>query len=102
MKKHTFYSLVYGGKNGPIIKKWDGYTDGRYNYYKNEYSKWYAIEPTTGLSVINYRNTRKECEIAANAPGIIEKVKNAIKTDMQLRFNNLVAEAMAEELQKCS
>ena len=97
MKKHTFYSLFHGNNEKPIAKKWDGYTDGTYNYYKNEFGKWYAIEPTTGMSVINYRNTRKECSDAANVPELLEKVKKAITPELQMRFNNLVA-----DLEKCS
>lgn len=102
MKKHTFYSLVLGTNFKPVAKKWDGFTDGQYNYYKNEYNKWFAIEPLTGLSVINSRNTRKECEQLANAPEMLQKVKEKITNDMQLRFNELVTDAQAEELKKCS
>lgn len=102
MKKYTFYSLVLGNNKKPVAKKWDGFTDGKYNYYKNEYNKWFAIEPTTGLSIINSRNTRKECVNAAHVPGMLEKVKEKITLDLQLRFNNLVSEAMAEEIEKCS
>ena len=102
MKKHTFYSLILGTNHKPVAKKWDGFTDGKYNYYKNEYNKWYAIEPTTGLSVINSRNTRKECEAAANTPEMLQKVKDKITNDMQMRFDMLVTEAQAEEMKKCS
>jgi hypothetical protein len=102
MKKYTFYSLIYNGKNGAMAKKWDGFTDGNYNYYKNEFSKWYAIEPTTGLSVINSRNTRKDCEVAANTPEMLENVQKRITKAMQDRFNKLVQEALIKELEKCS
>ena len=102
MKKHTFYSLVLGTNHKPIAKKWNGFTDGKYNYYKNEYNKWYAIEPTTGLSVINSRNTRKDCEQLANTPEMLEKVKDKITEEMQMRFDKCVTESIAEELEKCS
>ena len=92
MKKHSFYSLVLDNNFKPVAKKWDGFTDGKYNYYKNEYNKWYAIEPTTGLSVINSRNTRKECEQLANAPETLEKVKNAITIDKINKFIEYVSE----------
>ena len=102
MKKHTFYSLLMNGYKKEYAQKWNGYTDGTFNYYKNEFGYWYAIEPTTGMSVINYRSTRKECENAAHAPGFLEKVQNALTTDLQERFKKLVEIAEKEELQKCS
>lgn len=92
MKKHTFYSLVLGTNFKPVAKKWDGFTDGKYNYYKNEYKKWFAIEPLTGLSVINSRNTRKECEQAANTPEMLKKVKNAITLEKINEFIKYVSE----------
>lgn len=94
MKKHTFYSLVMGEHGKPVAKEWNGFTDGIYNYYKNEYNKWFAIEPTTGLSVVYGRNTRKECANIAHVPGMLEKVKERITTDLQTRFNSLVTEEM--------
>lgn len=96
MKKCTFYSLIYNGKNGAMAKKWDGFTDGTYNYYKNENNKWFAIEPSTGLSVVYARNTRKECEQSANTPEMLQKVKDKITGAMQDRFNNLVEGAMKQ------
>lgn len=99
MKKHTFYILIMRHNKIQAIKQ-DGFTDGTYHYYKNEFKKWYAIEPTTGLSVINSRNTRKDCETAANAPEMLEKVKEKITKYMQIRFDKLVQEAQAEELKK--
>jgi hypothetical protein len=93
MKKHVFYSLIMQN-NKIIAKQWFGYTCGRFNYYKNEWGKWEAIEPTTGLSVTYSRNTRKECEQAANTPEMLEKVKNAVTEELQERFNKIIWEQM--------
>jgi hypothetical protein len=75
-----------------IAKQWFGYTDGKFNYYKNEWGKWSPIEPSTGLSVTFPRNTLKECKQAANAPELLEKVKNAITPELQQRFEKIIFE----------
>lgn len=100
MKKHTFYSIVKFDKIKAI--KWTGWTDGTFNYYKDKFGKWYTIEPTTGLSTGYPHNTRQQASEHVHTPEMMEKIKTAIKTDLQERFNKLVQEAQAEELQKCS
>ena len=64
MKKSTFYSLVME-KNNIIAKKQDGYNDEYFSYYCRTYNNgtktWFAIEPSTGLSVAT-ASTRKEAQ----------------------------------------
>ena len=64
MKKHTFYSLVMGNNFRPVAKKWDGFTDGKYNYYKNEetsisqevgYRRFICITTHIDLEESNYK-----------------------------------------------
>ena len=73
MKKCKFYSLVNGTNNKPIAKRWEGYTDGIFNYYKNEYNTWYCIEPSTGLSIGNDR-IRKNLYERVNTPKMFKMV----------------------------
>ena len=89
MKKCTFYSLVMGENNKPIAKKWDGYTDNIFNYYKNEYNQWYAIEKSTGLSV-GYDNTRKNLISKVTTNEHLQKVRDKITQDLIDRFTSLV------------
>ena len=49
MKKCVFYSLVQSS-NKLIAQQWQGWTDGKYNYYKNG-GMWFCIEPNCGLSI---------------------------------------------------
>lgn len=79
--------------------KHEGYTDGTYNYYKSENycNTWYAVEPSTGLSVAN-APTRKEA--ATQAHKIIEKVKERINNMQEAieRFTRCRAEAKTTEI----
>lgn len=100
MKKHTFYSIVKFDKIKAV--KWSGYTDGTFNYYKDKFNKWHTIEPTTGLSTGYPHNTRQQAIEHAHGPEMMEKIKKAIKTDLQEQFEKLVKIAENEELQKCS
>lgn len=93
MKKHTFYSLVLGANNKPVAQKWNGYTDNIFNYYRDNSGRWYAIEPTTGLSVLS-ADTRKAAQMRASTTAMFEQIKNALKPEMQERFKNALAEVI--------
>ena len=95
MKKCKFYSLVMGKQHKPIAKQWDGYTDIYFNYYKNEFGQWFAIEPSTGLSVVQ-ANTRKEAQYKATMPTMFKKINEKITQEMIFNFKNLVLEAEME------
>ena len=67
MKKADFYTMVReNGKN--IAKQQNGYTDGNFNYYKNQYGTWHAIHPENGLSVCT-DTTRKAAAARAGTMG---------------------------------
>ena len=67
MKKTVFYSMVR--ENGAnIAKRQDGYTDGKFFYYKNKYGTWHAIHPENGLSVCT-DTTRKAAAARAGTMG---------------------------------
>lgn len=92
MKKHIFYSLIYSQeKGGAIAQKQDGYTDIYFNYYKFK-NIWYAIEPSTGLSVAT-GNTRKEAQRKAMAPAMLRKINEHINQDKITTFQDLVTAA---------
>lgn len=92
MKKCNFYSLVMGEQGQPVAKEWSGYTDIYFNYYKNEFGQWFAIEPSTGLSVTQ-ANTRKEAQKRATAPEMLRKINDKINQEMIQRFFELKTEA---------
>ena len=63
MKKKSFFSIHRPDHNPTQAVLHEGYTDGRFNYYKG-CAGWVAVCPEIGLSVANAK-TRKECvEIA--------------------------------------
>ena len=76
MKKTNFYSMVREeGQN--IAKLQAGYTDGTYNYYKND-SSWHVIHPSNGLSIC-CGNTRKAAAEKAHEPRMIERIAKALE-----------------------
>ena len=51
MKKITFYTRkLIGGRPCAVLV--EGYADGVFSYYKDEYGRWFAVIPTVGLSPI--------------------------------------------------
>ena len=75
MKKTVFYSMVHeNGKS--IAKRQNGYTDGKYNYYKNQWGTWFVIHPENGLSVCA-DSTRKAA--AARAVALADRIAAAIE-----------------------
>lgn len=95
MKKCNFYSLI--GQNGKItVKPWEGYTDGIFNYYKNEYNTWYCIEPSTGLSIGSDR-VRKNLYNRVNTPNMYKMVNEKITQEMIFRFKDKILEYEMEK-----
>lgn len=92
MKKCKFYSVIAGANGAPVAKLWEGWTDIYFNYYKNEFGQWFAIEPSTGLSVTQ-AHTRKEAQKRATAPEILRKINEAVTQDKIQRFFELKTEA---------
>ena len=84
MKKIEFYTRIGNNKNG--VELVNGYTDGKYNYYK-KYNTWYAIVPNCGLS-FEYGYTKKE---------IIEKAYSDLA---QKKLANISADYMAQCIEK--
>ena len=75
MKKHSFYSMMRrNGKNQAVLH--NGYSNSTFYYYKNYYH-WEAIHPLCGLSVTSGQ-TLKEAAKNANAPGMMEKINEAM------------------------
>lgn len=63
MNKIQFFTLVR--RDGEVkVEYVNGYTDGRFNYYKSSFGTWFAIEPSCGLSM-SQASTRKEAAAKA-------------------------------------
>lgn len=63
MKKVQFFTLVRRD-GADKVECVNGYTDGRFNYYKCAFGGWFAIEPSCGLSM-SQAHTRKEAAAKA-------------------------------------
>lgn len=60
MTRKFFYTRLR--RNGMIAAvRVKGYSDGVFNYYRNQFGRWHAVHPTTGLSAA-YAHTRRECQ----------------------------------------
>lgn len=93
MKHCTFYSLICEKKIKAKLQ--NGYTDGLFNYYCTKYNgrrTWYAVEPSTGLSVA-ICNTLKEAAQKATAPAMLKACNETITPFMIQRFWELRQEA---------
>ena len=95
MKKCTFYSQVLNN-NKIVAQLQNGYSDGYFNYYCHTYNNgsktWFAIEPSTGLSITT-GNTRKEAQQKATTPEMFKRVNEKITQNMIQRFFELKIEA---------
>lgn len=98
MKKCTFYSLMRKDNRTQAVKH-EGYTDGVYNYYNNgsaRYPHWFAIEPSTGLSVVSDYTRKATAEQAhKRAEAVKETLKR--KADVAAQLATLRAEAEAAQ-----
>ena len=96
MKKAYFYSMIRKD-NKTQAAPHNGYTDGLYYYYKSDSGlTWYAIHPENGLSIATGA-TRKEAHEKATAPGMAERIAEALKQQPQAAeaFQRLKTEAGA-------
>ena len=96
MKKIEFYTRTH--KNGKdIAEKVNGYTDGKFNYYKNEFGNWFAVEPKTGLSTGAQYKTRKQIIDHAYSERVTALIEAFYKKpdieDGIKYFNSLIQEA---------
>ena len=66
-------------KDGEVgAYKHDGYTDGTFNYYRDQFGWWYAIETESGMAACS-DSTLKKAAPKANTPRMLEaiaKLKN--------------------------
>lgn len=97
MKKIKFYSLHKDNiNNGKIeARLHDGYTDGKFNYYKMGTDTWWAIDPDTGIAVGNDK-TRKLVMEMANSDKIMERLEKYKESENYQKLieqlNNVVSE----------
>ena len=93
MKKLQFYTryMIDGSAIALLVR---GYTDGTYNYYKNDYGTWCAIHPLSGLAIPNsYGRTRKNAvTMAHNYTETINK-NITIVNHQSMIFQNMIQEA---------
>lgn len=68
-KKCSFYAICTTPQNPTNhAEKWDGYTDGVFNYYALHLGKatiWYAVHPAYGVSIGPGKNSRNAAKAAA-------------------------------------
>jgi hypothetical protein len=99
MKKITFYTLW--NKDGkPTAIKVKGYTDGVYNYYKDNFGLWHTIVEKYGLSFPGYYTTRKACIDAAYSEKMQRELYKFINekniVELMDRYTRLVKKALNE------
>lgn len=96
MKKQIFYTMIYHHGATRAVRV-NGYTDGAFNYYKNTFGRWHAIEPTTGLDVYGMQPTRKAAQDAATTPERLAIIKRKLENDgptLADRLQKLIPEAI--------
>lgn len=76
MKKITFYSLHNDKENNGEIEArlHNGYTDGKFNYYKIGKNTWFAIDPRTGIAICQNKTRRLAME-QTNSDTITEQLE---------------------------
>lgn len=98
MKKEVFYTAIQ--KDGvKTAVKVNGYNDGTFLYYKNEWGRWNAIDRATGLAIASIIPTRKEA--VKKAHDNINRLLDYQKTEAYKRwvkeFNFCIMEALKHE-----
>lgn len=76
MKKYRFYTLHKIGSDPVQAVMHDGYTDGRYFYYRNSSRVWFACCMETGVSIVR-ANTRKAAQAAVHADAVQTSLRRA-------------------------
>lgn len=66
------------GKKG--VYKHNGYTDGTFNYYRDQFGWWYAIDPESGAAALR-NSTLKKTAAEANTPRMLEAIERVKTTD---------------------
>ena len=95
MKKSKFYTMIFDQKkHKTVAEAKEGWTDGIFNYYK-EKNLWWAIEPRTGLGILQ-ANTREETRKKANDLSLLAKIEEKVTDELIERFQNLVKEAESQ------
>lgn len=79
MIKFSFYTFVF--ENGKRQAKHivNGYSDGTFYYYKNDFGTWFAIHPLCGLGVAT-GTTRTAAAQEAHSAKTTDGLKRADKT----------------------
>lgn len=96
MKKARFFSLHHDcSACKSFAVQHDGYTDGYYMYYKY-YTRWCAVDPTTGRAVA-WAPTRKEAALKAWAAWLPAKGFTAERfQEWRDNFNAAVSEILSD------
>lgn len=97
MKKLDFYTRRNDdGEQRAVLVH--GYTDNKFYYYYKYKTRWYAINPATGLAIPGIFHTRKDAQNAAYKPDILERIEKYIDSRSGKQaiatFSNLKLEAM--------
>lgn len=89
MKKCSFYTRKNKG-----IERVNGWTDGKYNYYKNGYM-WFCIVPDIGIAAVT-GSSRKDVMTQAYDYDIAAKISAIMDRDgakLREKFNSLIQAA---------
>lgn len=90
MKKCSFYTRKAGG----IVERVNGWTDGKYNYYKTG-DMWFCIVPDIGIAAVT-GNSRKDVVTQVYAPDVAAKISAIMDRDgatLREKFNSLIQAA---------
>ena len=90
MKKCSFYTRKTGG----IVERVNGWTDGRYNYYRNG-DMWFCIIPEVGIAAVT-GSSRKDVVSQVYDHDIADKIATIMERDsekLKEEFNNLIQAA---------
>ena len=89
MKKCSFYTRKAGG----IVERVNGWTDGKYNYYKNG-DMWFCIVPDIGIAAVT-GSSRKDVVTQVYDHDIAAKIASIMDRDgekLKEKFNSLIQE----------
>jgi hypothetical protein len=81
MIKSSFYTMVRENNKNVAKLIVNGYSDGTFYYYKNDYGTWWAIHPLCGMAVAR-GNTRKEAASVAYSEGVQRALDDMYKNRM--------------------
>ena len=94
MKKCSFYTRkTKAGIKGGIVERVNGWTDGKFNYYRNG-DMWFGIVPDIGIAAVT-GYSRKDVVAQAYCPDIVDKIAAIMERDgekLREKFNSLIQE----------